>query len=117
MIDIQKIPEVKEQTIEIVAEKDVKESDNIRGKMQRGKTTYCQVDRVIVTQTEGFRVWTSNRKVGYTYTIRKDDNDNWKVVDRTKKLNRDRWSTNIPAKSTETVRQALREKYGIELEN
>lgn len=115
-VEIQHVEEQTETTPEIVS--DPEDDDKILGEIEeRG---LYQVKREIVVTEEQYIVRTEDGmgKESRTYWIKQNEDGEWYVKKRRKTPNRGHPTVKKRGDlSTETVREALREKAGIELIN
>lgn len=78
-----------------------------------------RIRREITVSSECYRVWTAGAKGSkrWTYIVEQNDNDDWEVT--SKEMYHGRWNRTEQKtpESTDAVRDALRERHGIEVIN
>lgn len=117
-IEIEHVPQRSETVHEIVAEPE-DDDEVISTAEQRGRTLY-KVKREVTIREERYIVRTVDAmgKESRTYFVEQNEDGEWRVTKLRKNANRGylkKMARN--PKSTETVREALKDRHGIELVN
>lgn len=117
-VEIQHVPEDR-QTVQKIVEQPA-DGDVVEDKIEEGGRELFKVGRDIQVTKEQYIVRTSDArgKESRTYWIKQNDDGEW-CVDKCRK-NPNRGHPTVKKRgnlSTEAVRQAMREKHGIELVN
>lgn len=114
-IDIEHIRQQTETVHEIVS--DPEDGDTVVRQLEERDLYEVERERTMVN--EHYRVYTAGARgsKSWTYVIEQNDDDEWEVTQKTLNHGRANQTLKQKPRSTEAVREAMRERHGIELAN
>lgn len=114
-IDIEHVRPQTETVHEIVSEPE--DSDTVLRQIE--ERDLYEVEREITVVEEQYRIHTAGARgsKSWTYVVEQNDNDEWEVTQKTMNHGRANQTLKQTPESTEAVREAMRDRHGIELVN